>query len=316
MTTRRTFILACLLIASVFSRADATSPGVLTPPEYRAELDRLSAAASQLDSSSKPVPEPLHAVPYHWQVRAGQTEFDISTEGLQSDVRRYESERNVENAAAIRTRLESLRAQIDGYEKPPADVSASRTQLTSILARREFRDVAGPSALDRLKQRLMEFLIRVFQHFFRSTAIPTIGRVFVYGLMGVALLVLLYAAYRTFWRGQEMVEVVPTDLAVSAKAWTLWLAEARAAAVKGEWRDAIHLAYWAGISFLEQQGFWKPDRARTPREYLHLLSGADEKHETLTVLTRIFELAWYARRDASEGAFSEALAQLEKLGCQ
>jgi hypothetical protein len=316
MTTRRTFILAGLLIASVFSRADATSTGILTSSEYRAELDRLLAATSQLDSSGKPIPEPLHAVPYHWQVRAGQNEFDISTEGLQSDVRRYESERNVENAAAIRARLESLRAQIDGYEKPPADVSASRTQLTSILARREFRDVAGPSALDRFKQRLMEFLVRILQHFFRSTAIPTIGRVFVYGLMGVALLVLLYAAYRTFWRGQELVEVVPTGLAVSAKAWTLWLAEARVAAVKGEWRDAIHLAYWAGISFLEQQGFWKPDRARTPREYLRLLSGSDEKRETLAVLTRIFELAWYARRDASEGAFSEALAQLEKLGCQ
>jgi len=273
-------------------------------------------AAGQLDSSAKPIPEPLHAVPYHWQVRADQTEFDISTEGLQSDVRRYESEKNVANAAAIRTRLRSLRAQIDGYEKPPADISGSRAELNSILARREFRDVAGPSALDRFKQRLMEFLIRILQHFFRSTTIPTIGRAFVYGLMGVAILLLLYAAYRTFWRDQELVEVVPTDLPVSAKAWTLWLAEARAAAGKGEWRDAIHLAYWAGISFLEQQGFWKPDRARTPREYLRLFSGSDEKRQTLTVLTRIFELAWYARRDASEGAFSETLAQLEKLGCQ
>ena len=274
MTTRRTFILACLLIASVLSWADSTGTSVLTPSEYRAELDRLLAATSQLDSSGKPIPEPLHAVPYHWQVRAGGHEFDISTEGLRSDIRRYDSEKSVENAAAIRTRLESLRAQIDGYEKLPADVSASRAQLTSILARREFRDVAGPSALDRFKQRLMEFLIRILQHFFRSTAIPTVGRVFVYVLMGLALLVLLYAGYRTFWRGQEMVEVVPAGLAVSAKAWTLWLAEARAAAVKGEWRDAIHLAYWAGISFLEQQGSWKPDRARTPREYLRLLSGS------------------------------------------
>ena len=316
MTTRRTFILAFLVIASALSWADSTSPGSLTPSEYRAELDRLLVAAGQLDSSAKPIPEPLHAVPYHWQVRADQTEFDISTEGLQSDVRRYESEKNVANAAAIRTRLRSLRAQIDGYEKPPADISGSRAELNSILARREFRDVAGPSALDRFKQRLMEFLIRILQHFFRSTTIPTIGRAFVYGLMGVAILLLLYAAYRTFWRDQELVEVVPTDLPVSAKAWTLWLAEARAAAGKGEWRDAIHLAYWAGISFLEQQGFWKPDRARTPREYLRLFSGSDEKRQTLTVLTRIFELAWYARRDASEGAFSETLAQLEKLGCQ
>ena len=62
----------------------------------------------------------------------------------------------------------------------------------------------------------------------------------------------------------------------------------------GEWRDAIHLAYWAGISFLERQGFWKPDRARTPREYLRL-SLRSEYRETLRALTQIFELAWYAK---------------------
>ena len=60
---------------------------------------------------------------------------------------------------------------------------------------------------------------------------------------------------------------------------------------------------------------WKPDRARTPREYLRLL-GANEYRETLTALTRIFELAWYAKRDASEKTFSETLQELEKLGCR
>jgi hypothetical protein len=94
------------------------------------------------------------------------------------------------------------------------------------------------------------------------------------------------------------------------------MAEARAAAAKGEWRDAIHLAYWAGISFLERQGHWKPDRARTPREYLRLLSSASEHRDTLTGLTRIFEVTWYAKRGANEAAFSQTLAALEKLGCQ
>ena len=115
---------------------------------------------------------------------------------------------------------------------------------------------------------------------------------------------------------KESTEVIPTDLPVSAKEWAIWLAEARAAAAKGEWRDAIHLAYWAGISFLERQGFWKPDRARTPREYLRLLSASSEHRETLAALTRIFELAWYAKRGAGEADFSRTLAELEKLGCR
>jgi hypothetical protein len=116
-------------------------------------------------------------------------------------------------------------------------------------------------------------------------------------------------------RGSELEGVELANLPVSAKEWVVWLAEARAAAAKGEWRDAIHLAYWAGISFLERQGMWKPDKARTPREYLRLL-GTNEYRETLNALTRIFELAWYANRGASERSFSETLQELEKLGCR
>jgi hypothetical protein len=316
MTAWRIYILACLLLASVLCRADAAAGNVLTPDEYRAELDRLLSATQQLDSSGATTPEALQHLPESWHVRADQQEFDILTEGLQRDVRRYEKDKNATNALAIRRRLETLRSDLVGFEKPPADVSASRAELNSILAGREFRDVSGPTWLDRLKQRLLEFVLQILRHVIRSTAIPTIGRSLVYILMGLALAALLYIAYRSIFRGREMDEVVPKDVPVSAKEWAIWLAEARAAAAKGEWHNAIHLAYWAGISFLERQGFWKPDRARTPREYLRLLSTTSEHRETLTSLTRIFELAWYAKRGASEHTFSETLAELEKLGCR
>jgi hypothetical protein len=133
--------------------------------------------------------------------------------------------------------------------------------------------------------------------------------------MGLAATALAFIAYRSLWSSRDFDSVIPKDIPVSAKEWAIWLAEARDAAAKGEWRDAIHLAYWAGISFLERQGMWKPDRARTPREYLRLLSSTSEYRETLTALTRIFELAWYANRGASERTFSQTLEELEKLGC-
>jgi hypothetical protein len=133
--------------------------------------------------------------------------------------------------------------------------------------------------------------------------------------MGLAVAALAFIAYRSLWSSRGFDAVIPMDLPVSAKEWAIWLAEARAAAANREWRDAIHLAYWAGISFLERQGMWKPDRARTPREYLRLLSSSSEHRETLTALTRIFELAWYANRGASERTFSQTLEELEKLGC-
>ena len=315
MTARRTCILAFCLIASVVCRADAAAGDAMTAVEYRAELDQLLSATQQLDSSGGPIPQPLHDLPESWRVSEDQREFEISTEGLKRDVRRYESEKNATTAGAISARLQSLRRDLDGFEKPPADASANRTELNSILARPEFRDVQGPTWFDRFKQRLLGYIFHLLQMLFQSSAIPTISKFFVYGLIGLAVLALGYLAYRTIWRGNEFEGLVPKDIPISAKEWTIWLSEARAAAARGEWRDAIHLAYWAGISFLERQGMWKPDRARTPREYLRLLSSSSEHRETLTALTRIFELAWYAKRDASENTFSQTLAELEKLGC-
>lgn len=315
MTTRRIYILFFLLVASVVCLAESPGTSSLTPSEYRAELDRLLSAARQLDSSGAPTPSPLQSLPVDWHVHSDH-DFDISTEGLKRDVRRYEQDKNAQNTTAIYRRLQMLRAEIDGYEKAPADVSSSRNELNAILARPEFREVHGPTWLDRLKQWLAELFIRMLRKVFGAIAIPTISRYFVYGLMGVALLTLLYVAYRLIWKVQEIGEVIPKDIPVSAKAWAVWLAEARTAAARGDWREAVHLAYWAGISFLEMQGVWKPDRARTPREYLRLFSGPREQKETLNALTRIFELAWYAKRDADATTFSSTLAELEKLGCR
>jgi len=320
MTTWRTYILGCLLLGSAFCRSDSAPGRALTPPEYRAELDGLLAATQQLHGSGSATPDALEHLPQSWPVHTDQRDFEISTEGLQRDVRRYNAERNVANATAIRARLESLRREIGGFEQAPSDVSADRKALDSILAQREFRDVSSPSWMDRFKrwalEKLFRFLSGIFRRLFHSSAIPTIGKYFVYVLIGIAGLALLYFAYRSIFQNPELEEVIPKDLPVSAKEWTIWLSEARTAAARGDWRDAIHLAYWSGISFLEREGFWKPDRARTPREYLRLISAQGEKREILTVLTRLFELAWYAKRDASEQTFSQTLEQLEKLGCR
>ncbi len=316
MTARRTYILIFILSLCVFCRAFSASDSPLSSAEYRAELDRLSAATQQLDSSGHPTPQALSELPQSWHVHTDNGDFEISSEGLRRDIRRYESENNAANAFAIQRRIRSLRAELDGFEKPPSDVSAERSDLNSILARPEFRDVHGPGWTDRLKESILNFLARLLGRIFRSHAIPTISKFFVYGLIAIAALALIYLVYRSMVWGTDFKAVTPADLPVSAKEWVVWLSEARAMAAEGKWRDAIHLAYWAAISFLERQGMWKPDRARTPREYLRLLSSSNEYRETLTSLTRIFELAWYAKRDANETTFSQTLEQLEKLGCR
>ncbi|HVN18641.1 MAG TPA: DUF4129 domain-containing protein [Dongiaceae bacterium] len=317
MTRWRTHFLTALLLGAALScPADSVPPTALTPEQYRSQIDLLNAAAAQLGGSGGATPGALEHLPQSWKLHTDQGDFEISSEGLRRDVRRYNSERNATNAEAIRTRLESLQRDIDDFERPPADDTAVRSELATILAHKEFRDVHGPTWGDRLKRWIFEKLAQFLGRLFRSSAIPNIGKYFVYGLMALAGLALLYILYRSILRDQGFEQVIPTDLPVSAKEWSIWLSEARGAAARGDWRDAVHLAYWAGISFLEQQGFWKPDRARTPREYLRLISPTSEQRETLSVLTRIFELAWYGKREATEDTFSQTLEQLEKLGCR
>lgn len=313
---RSTHILVAFLFVSLFCRADSEGIPGFTVPEYREKLNELLAATQKLDSSGSAIPETLQDLPSSWRVHTEQKDFDIPVEGLRRDVSDYERNRSVTTANAIQARIRSLRDDLNGFEASPPQETISREHLLAILAQPQFRDVRGPSFFDRLKQTLAGFLVRLLERLFSSSAIPTISQAFIYCLIGLAVLTLGYIAYRQIRSRDEWENVVPADLPISAKGWTVWLAEARAAAAQNNWREAIHLAYWAGISFLEHQGAWRPDRARTPREYLRLLSSSSEHRETLAGLTRVFELAWYANRGADEAAFSQTLEALERLGCR
>jgi hypothetical protein len=112
----------------------------------------------------------------------------------------------------------------------------------------------------------------------------------------------------------------PTPLALEvahavAKTWQERAREAFAAAERGNFRDAIRLAYWAGVYRLEELGLWKSDRARTHREYLRLLPPAHPQRDTFADITRRFELIWYAGQESSGGDFQAVVDNLEKLGC-
>jgi hypothetical protein len=315
MTARHTYILAGLLAISLFCRADSGEGNELSAAEYRGQLEQLLAATEKLDGSERSVPAILRVVPPGWRVHTDRQDFDISAEGLRRDVRKFEQEKTLVTAGAVRSRIKTLRDDLDGFQASPQDVSHSRERLAALLARPEFSDVRGPTFADRLKQKLLAIVVRMLEFLFRSSAIPTISKVFVYGLIGFAVLTLGFIAYRHIKAASQQESVVPAGLPVPAGGWTLYLAQARAAAARNDWREAIHCAYWTGIWFLEQKGTWRPDRARTPREYLGLLSKTSDHRETLALLTRVFELTWYAKREADANAFSRMIQALETLGC-
>jgi len=285
----------------------------LSVSAYIAELDRLLLAIRELDDH----PRPVAALPSAWRVQTDRQTFDVSTRWLQSDLDQWRTGSGQHGASLSRVAdgLRALRAEAVSLQEPAVDVSGERGLLAHILAGREFQGAHGPTLIDRIEQRAAELFLELLRPLFRASAIPAIGRVMVNALIGLAVLMLAFWMYRTIRGAAAIDTVLPGPLPASARAWTAWLADARAAADGGDWRAAVHLAYWCGISFLEAQGAWRPDRARTPREYLRVIPSGSEYASPLTALTRCCELVWYGNEHADAGTFAQALAHLKKLGC-
>jgi hypothetical protein len=106
---------------------------------------------------------------------------------------------------------------------------------------------------------------------------------------------------------------------IPVRPWSEWLAEARAAAARGDTRAAIRAVYWCAIAFLETQGAWRADPSRTPREYVRLLAGGPQSASAHTPalrgLTRMLEQIWYGTSPADATRYAEALDHLKSLGC-
>jgi hypothetical protein len=305
-------VLLVLLAPLVCRAASDSAPATMTLAEYRAQLQQLVAAAPRLADPAASAAM-LAALPPAWHVRAGQQQFVVSTAWLRGELTALREKADPETRQGIQHRLERLLADLDAYETPPPDVSTTRRALTGILATSEFSAVRGPNWLDRLKQQIAELLLKLVARIFGSSSFPVIASTIVYVLVGLAVLLTGLWVYRTL-AGGTLPPVVPEGVTISAKEWSVWLSEARDAAAVGRWRDAVRLGYWAAISRLESQGVWPPDRARTPREYLRLLSPTSEHRSTLSALTHIFEPTWYGSQAADASTFSRIVANLERLG--
>jgi len=61
---------------------------------------------------------------------------------------------------------------------------------------------------------------------------------------------------------------------------------------------------------------WPADRARTPREYLALVSPESAQRTGLANLTRSFERTWYGGRTAAEADFRNAEQFAAELGAK
>ena len=313
-------ILLALVAPAAFSQSGAASTRPLTLQEYISELDRCSAVLNNHQSDAAAFRNLRATLPAQWTVADGGQTYTISTDWLTGALVALRTDTPANNAllTGSRQRLAALRAAAGNLEEQSrsASLQESRARLDHILSAKEFQNGHGPSWFDLLKARIYDWIGRkldwILGHFRHGR---TIGNVIAWTVIALAALLLALWAVRASLRGGKQTEMDLGGAARPEGGWRDWLRNARAAAERRDYRAAIHAAYWAGVMRLEEIHRLPQDRARTPREALRLIRRESAEYAPLAQLTRRFELVWYGYRSATETDWSDAIEQLEKLGC-
>ena len=207
-------------------------------------------------------------------------------------------------------RLAADLALINAPAAPAPAHTLERSTMQQVLAGRDFRDLAQPSATDSMLEKAGNWLNRLFENANRLRATSAwVGWVFKWGFIVAVCVALVLGLMRLErrWRFRLVPDSSgPAAGAASARDWQRWIEDAQRAAASGLWREAIHFVYWASISRLESRRLWPADRARTPREYLALIAPEDPRKAGLTQLTGSFERTWYGGRAAAEVDYQRA----------
>jgi hypothetical protein len=317
------FSLAALLWVSVMPQTSTArtaedqdfSTQAMSASEYKEKLDQCSNALKNPDQIGK-----LRAsLPHAWIVQTSQGRIEVPTAWLSTELYKVQNDPKEAKAAstAIDYRLTIMRREADDWEgvSLAQDSGQARAKLDKILKRSEFSGAQGPNPLQlflaKLERRILEWILRLLSHvnFGRAT-----GNVLTWLVAGLAILALGWWAYGSIVNARRNTVAVAQTSGVSAES-RAWAADALAAAERGDYREAMHCAYWAAIVRLEGLGLLKEDRARTPRESLRLLAKHPDEQQSLINLTQHFELIWYGYRPASAQDWSAARALLEKMGC-
>ncbi|MGE5327126.1 MAG: DUF4129 domain-containing protein [Deltaproteobacteria bacterium] len=292
----------------------------LNLPEYMGQLDQWASALETVKSDPAQVAQLRRQLPERWPVAAGEGPIQVSTSWLRAGLNDIAKDPGSAATAAgpLLQHVRAMRREAqDLLESRILPDSTARGKLDKILAQPEFGKVHGPTWLDRMADRISDWLDKMLERF--GTGVsghPRIVRwMFWLLLIGAAGVLLVWMTRRLLQRtGTERLSLPSPE---SDGPWSSrdLARQARAAAARGDFREATRFAYWAGIHRLEERGLWTADPARTHREYLRLVGSDQPQRQPLEALTRQFERVWYALEPASEGDYQFTVEQWERLGC-
>ena len=328
-----------LVISGSVARAAANSSGddsaskrIVTLAQYENELDRLANAFSDLPAHPSGVDALRQSLPSAWIVMDGQQQHEVSAgwiaEALEVDGKSPGDLKKIWTDTAAR--LKVLRADAESVKDASGgdNRADAKARLQKILSRREFNQAKGGQSWwsqmwDQVQRWISWLLDHTLGRLLGNGAAKTVALYILIGAVFLFAAVWIVRGMRTLARSETLsVEAVFPP----GKHWRDWTREATTAASRGDYRVALHAAYWAGVYRLAEVGAWKLDRARTPREYLRLI-GEQAQNElaaqnpvgrelALKDLTHGMEASWYGFLPATEQDYDKAIAHLETLGCQ
>ena len=280
------------------------------------ELHRIAGILKKKPSKNEMVAL-RDSLPKRWTVSTPQGAFAISSEPLRNQLTSLSSEK-------AQAWINHLAKEVGFSEQSATGSSQAHSELERILTRPEFGAVRPPSAWELFRQRLALWVERMLLRLFGGISrYPLGGEILFWLLVVVAVGMVAMWVFRFFASRDRANALSPGAAVIAVRTWQEWIRAAREAAGRGDFREAVHSTYWAGIARLQDLGVVPKDRTKTPREYLRLvvepppgqLAPAPSHCEPLTALTRGLERAWYANRGAGPEDFHESLRHLEALGC-
>jgi Domain of unknown function (DUF4129) len=312
----------CLLLSpppsTLRAQTSQTSPQPaveLDLPGYRAELER---CANSLQQPAE-IAELRRSLPRAWVVRTAEGRMEVSTDWLTAELRKaaVDPAGSQSTLNEIEQRLAAMRkaaTELEGTSNGPS-ADCAREHLEKIMQRREFTGLQGPSQWDMWKARITRWLLeQIYKLLSRLHLGAATGNFLAWTIVAIAFLALGYWVVKSLSRVNKISQLA-VETSLDSREARVWAKDALAAAERGDYREAMHCAYWAAIAHLEGLGVLKRDRARTPRESLRLLDFHPNEQKLLGDFTQQFELIWYGYRPASAEDWSGAREQLEKMGC-
>lgn len=309
--------------ASYAQKATTTPPAASAPSAnydlalFSAELQTLSQTLAAKPSTDR-IAEIRDSLPKQWVISTPDGNYTVDTQPLRNQLTKL-------SATDAKLWIDNLSDEI---KKPTtdnaADTQPARAQLDEILKRKEFAAVGPPGAMELLRARIAAWVARLLFSLFSAMGRHPIAGESLFWLLllgGVAAIAVLL--FR-FLAARDRLRPLPatSPLGIS-RTWQEWLFAAREAAKRGDFREAVRCAYWAGIVRLEDTGAVPKDRSKTPREYLRLATqnasaafgSPHSQNKFLADLTARLERVWYAKGEARAEDFQESLRYLEGLGC-